>query len=75
MEDMRIIRRSDSPWSSPLHVVPKTDGGWRPCGDYHHLNVVTRDDHYPLPHIHDFNGKLAGMTMWWIWLGVSIRSQ
>ena len=28
MEDMGIIRRSDSPWASPLHVVPKADGGW-----------------------------------------------
>ena len=63
MEDLGVIRRSDSPWSSPLHVVPKADGSWRPCGDYRRLNVATRDDRYPLPHIHDFNAKLAGSTV------------
>ena len=63
MEQMGIIRSSDSPWSSPLHVVPKSDGSWKPCGDYRRLNVATRDDRYPLPHIHNFNSRLAGMEV------------
>lgn len=63
MEEMGIIRRSDSPWSSPLHVVPKSNGQWRPCGDYRHLNAATKDDRYPLPHIHDFNNNLTGCTV------------
>jgi hypothetical protein len=29
-----IIRRSNSGWSSPLHMVRKKDGGWRLCGDF-----------------------------------------
>ena len=60
MEDMGIIRRSKSAWSSPLHMVPKADGKWRPCGDYRRLNSSTDDDRYPLPHIQDFNNHLAG---------------
>ena len=63
MEDLGIIRRSDSPWASPLHVVPKSDGSWRTCGDYRRLNAITEDDRYPLPHIQDFNGNLRGKTI------------
>ncbi len=32
MEKAGIIRRSDSSLVSPLHMVRKADGTWRPCG-------------------------------------------
>ena len=63
MERLGIVRRSKSPWASPLHMVPKSNGKWRPCGDYRHLNNNSQDDRYPLPHIQDCNTHLAGCTI------------
>jgi hypothetical protein len=54
-----IIRRSSSPWASPLHMVRKEDGGWRPCGDFCRLNLVTVPDSYPLLNMLDFTSRVA----------------
>ena len=63
MEKAGIIRRSNSPWSSPLHMVRKKDGRWRPCRDYRGLNTVTVPDRYPLPNIADFSSRITGSTV------------
>ena len=63
MEDLGIIRKSKSPWSSPLHLVPKKDGGTRPCGDYRRLNAVTTSDRYPIPYLSDAHNFLEGKTV------------
>ena len=60
MEQLGIIHHSASPYSSPLHMVPKSSSGWHPCSDYHCLNNSTTPDCYPIPHIHDFSSHLAG---------------
>ena len=58
-----IIRRSSSQWSSPLHLVKKKDGSWRPCGDFRCLNLVTKADKYPVPNLADFSSHLEGCTV------------
>ncbi|GFV29528.1 retrovirus-related Pol polyprotein from transposon 297 [Trichonephila clavipes] len=46
-----ICRPSSSCWTSPLHLVPKSNGYWCPCGDYRKLNEATIPDRYLVPHI------------------------
>jgi Reverse transcriptase (RNA-dependent DNA polymerase) len=57
-----IVRRISSQWSSPLHMVRKKDGGWRPCGDYRRLNLATKEDRYPLPNMGDLTSRLDGRS-------------
>ncbi len=44
---------SGPPWSSPLFLVPKKDGTFRPVIDFRRVNEFTEDDIYPLPVLKD----------------------
>ena len=49
MVQQKVIEPAEGPWSSPVVLVRKKDGGIRFCVDYRRLNAVTHKDSYPLP--------------------------
>ena len=57
------MRQSKISWVSPLAMVKKKDGTWLPYGDYRQINLATKPDLYPPPHIEDLSTKLEGMKV------------
>ena len=51
--DNVFIEPSQSEWSSPCILVPKSDGTFRMCTDYRKVNSVTKTDTFPIPRIDD----------------------
>ena len=69
MQRLGIIQPSKSPYSSPLHMVPKKEiGDWRPCGDYRSLNHITVRDSYPMPQLSmvELNDRKISSNLDWI---------
>ena len=60
MQRRGVIRPSNSPWASPIVLVPKRDGSNRFCVDFRKLNAVTRRDAYPLPRVDDTLATMSG---------------
>ncbi len=60
MMDLGAIRKSCSPWSSPVVLVRKKDGRLRFCIDMRKLNSKTLKDSYYLPRIEQTLDHLLG---------------
>lgn len=56
----KVIRPSESPWSSPVLLAKKKSGEWRFCIDFRKINEMTKRDVYPLPRINDLLDMLKG---------------
>ena len=60
MLSMDIIEPSESPYSSPVVLVKKKDGGLRHCQDMRQVNKVTRFNCESLPDPNSIYAKLTG---------------
>ena len=60
MLDMGVIEQSESPYSSPIVLVKKSDGTNRFCVDFRRLNRVTVFDAEPIPNSDEIFSSLSG---------------
>ena len=62
MLEARAIHPSQSPWCNAVVLVQKKDGTLHFCVDFRYLNMWTRKDSYPLPHIQEALESMAGLA-------------
>lgn len=60
MLNLKIIEPSESPFCSPIVIVPKKDGTNRFCIEFRLLNRQTIFDSEPIPDADEMHAKLAG---------------
>ena len=60
LQDLNVIEPANSPYGSPVHLVPKKNGSYRVTGDFRLLNKQTVPDRYALPLLTDFVDFMSG---------------
>ena len=65
-----VVEACNGPWSSPILLVPKKDGGLRAVADLRKVNACVMADSYTMPDTHDLIDQLAGAT-WFTLLDLS----
>jgi len=58
MLKLGIVEPSHSEWSSPVIIIPKSDGGWRWTVDLRKVNALAKSDGYPLPSVDEMVNQL-----------------
>lgn len=71
LREQKLIRESNSPWSSPPLLVTKMDGSFRLCIDYRRLNTNTVKDPYQMPRIDDI---IDDIGMFHIFTTIDLKS-
>ena len=59
MQEQGVVKPSNSPWASPIVLVPTKDGSLRFRVDFRHMSSITTKDIYPLPHVEDILDTLG----------------
>lgn len=71
--EARIIRESESPFSSPIVVVQKKNNSVRLCIDFRKLNSQTIKDAYALPNLEEAFSVLTGAIIKLRWRSLISR--
>ena len=61
MLEMRVVRPSTSPYTSPIVMAKKKDGSNRVCVDFRKLNRITEVDPEPMTMAEELFLRLSGM--------------
>ncbi|XP_055714586.1 uncharacterized protein K02A2.6-like [Phlebotomus papatasi] len=61
--DNKIIQKSNSPYASPVILIPKKTGGLRMCVDFRKVNQITQRENFPTPNLEEELNSFAGKNI------------